>query len=99
MDDTSGIRESFESTAIQLATSLQLSTTIAAALVKNAAVMAPIAQSTAETVRREIDDSVRNLVLTPPSPPPSGSDSSLDESQRDHKKQDQRKGTVEVSRL
>lgn len=85
MKDSSGVRESFEEAAVRVATALKTLTTIASAIAKDAAVMTAIAKFAPETVKKEVAESVNALILTPPSPPPSGSDSSSKECLNDRK--------------
>lgn len=61
-------------------------TTIVAAMVKNAAIMAPLTNFAADTVEKVVDDPERDQVLLPSFPPQSGLDSSCDESQTDQEK-------------
>lgn len=93
MENSSGTRKSSEDAVIQAAASPRSPATIAAAMVKNAAVMAPIAKFATETVRKEIDETVmkeidesaKDLVLRSLSLPLSGLNSSSDESQESQK--------------
>lgn len=85
MEDSSGIRESFEEAIVQVATAPKTLIAIASAMVTDAAIMAPIAKFVAQTVKKEVEESVKDLVLIPPSPLPSGSDSSSDESKNDRR--------------
>lgn len=70
MDSPLEIRKSFKVAVIQLASSPRLLTTIAVAVARNAAVMPPITKFAVATVRKEIDESVKDLVFTSPSLPP-----------------------------
>lgn len=64
MDDYSGIRESFGEATTQVATASRSVTTNAAERVKSLSVMAAILKFAADTVRKEIDEMVKNLFLS-----------------------------------
>lgn len=82
MDKSLEIWELFEDAVVQVATSSTSLTTITAVIARNAAVMAPIVKFAVETVRKVIGQSVKDLILTPPSPSPCGLDFSSDKSQK-----------------
>lgn len=85
INDASEIRESFEETVILVAIAQKLLTIIVAATFKNSNVVVPIEKLAGETVRKEIDESVKNLVLATLFFPPSDSDLLSKKSHKDRK--------------
>lgn len=82
LDDSLGIRESFEDSIIQVSTAPKSPSVVVKAIVNDVAVMAPIPRFAAQIVKQTKKVSVINLVHTPPSTLPSGSDSSPDEARK-----------------
>lgn len=85
LDDLSSITESFKDTVLQVATALASLATIASEVVKDTAAIASNARYAAKIVKQGLEKSVKSLVLTPPSSPPSGSDSAFDEACKSRK--------------
>lgn len=65
MDDFLGIKDTFENSFIYVGTAPRLVTAIAAAIVRNATAVGPMAKPAADTAIKEIDGSENALALRP----------------------------------
>lgn len=99
IDDSSGTREAFENAVIQIARPPETPTTTVAAMVKNIAVVAPIAKLTAEIVRKETDTSVKELGSTCPSHSPSDSSLSSKKKEKTAQTRHRRRTIADINRF
>lgn len=70
MGDSSDNRKSFEDAIVQVATALKSSAIIVSAVARDVATMASTAWYASKIVKQVAEESVRDLHLTSPSPPP-----------------------------
>lgn len=95
LDDSSGITESFKDSIIQVKSAPRWLAIIATAIAKDTVALAPIARYAAKIVKKKMAELVKDLVLTLPSPPPSGLDSFSDEACKSRK---DRRSKMKLSR-
>lgn len=81
LGNSSDIRESFEGVRTQVTMAPKSFVIIASVVARDTTAMEPITRYGTEIVSHELKISVKDLVLTSPSPSPSGLDSSPDEAQ------------------
>lgn len=77
-----GIRVSFEHARIEVSTVLRSVAIAASPIARDKVAMALVARYAAKILQQEVEESVNGLVLCPPSPLPSGSDSYSNEARK-----------------
>lgn len=82
LENSSGIKKSFQDAITQVATAPKSLAVIAAAVARDTAATTPTAWYAARIVKQEVKDSVKNLVLTAISPAPFSSNLSSDKAKK-----------------
>lgn len=85
LDDSSGIKESFEDAKLLVATALKLEAIVASAFARDTAPLKPTTRYASKNVKPDAEGSAKDLVSTICSSPPSGSDLSSDEVSKSRK--------------